>query len=34
MGDIRENNIKVFEDTLYRINQYDYLKENTFLSIK
>lgn len=34
MGDIRENNIKVFEDTLYRINQNDYLKENTFLSIK
>jgi uncharacterized protein (TIGR02452 family) len=34
MGDIREKNIKVFEDTLYKINQNDYLKENTFLSIK
>ena len=34
MGDIRENNIKVFEDTLYRINQDDSLKENTFISIK
>lgn len=34
MGDIRENNIRVFEDTLYRINQDDSLKENTFISIK
>ena len=34
MGDIRENSIRVFEDTLYRINQDDSLKENTFISIK
>ena len=34
MGDIRENNIRVFEDTLYRINQDDSLKENTFISVK
>lgn len=34
MGDIRENNIRIFEDTLYRINQDDSLKENTFISIK
>lgn len=34
MNNIRENNIKVFEDTLYRINQSNYLKETTFLSIK
>lgn len=34
MGDIRENNIRVFEDTLYRINQDDSLKENTSISIK
>ena len=34
MGDISENNIRVFEDTLYRINQDDSLKENTFISIK
>lgn len=34
MNNVRENNIKVFEDTLYRINQSDSLKEKTFISIK
>ena len=34
MNNVRENNIKVFEDTLYRINQSDTLKEKTFISIK
>ena len=34
MNDIREKNIRVFEDTLYKINQSNFLKENTFLSIK
>ena len=34
MSNVRENNIKVFEDTLYRINQNDSLKEKTFISIK
>ena len=34
MENFREHNVRVFEDTLYRINQSDYLKERTFSSIK
>ena len=34
MGSIRDENVKVFEDTLYRINQMEDIKEMTFHSIK